>query len=206
MISFPLDVPSPINLQGEADAREWASKAMVSRPWRVDFFECIRANLKPSSGIVRVLELGSGPGFLAEHILSRSPNVHIVLLDFSEPMHAMAKERLAPYLGRASFLLRSFKDDDWNVDLSCFDHVVTNQAVHEVRHKRHTATLHAAVRRCLSPGGTYLMSDHYAGDDGMKNSELYPSVEEHRIALQDAGFGHIRELRRQNGMVLYCAS
>lgn len=204
-MSTQIDVPSPIDLQSESDAREWASRAMVVRPWRIDFFNAISDQLAGTDANVRVLELGSGPGFLAEHVLRAHPNVHIALLDFSEPMHQLAKERLTGFPGRATFLTRSFKEAGWSDGLGMFHYVVTNQAVHELRHKRYAAELHAQVRNVLLPGGAYLVSDHYVGEDGMKDNELYMTTEEHRASLLSAGFVSAEQLLHLNGMVLYRA-
>lgn len=206
-MSIPLDVPSPIDLQSENDAREWASRATAIRPWRIDFFECIAQNLSASALPVRVLELGSGPGFLAEHILRKHAHVQMVLLDFSEPMQMLARERLAEFGARVSYITGSFKEHGWSANLGRFHHVVTNQAVHELRHKRYAAALHAEVRKSLLPGGTYLQSDHYAGgDDGMKNTELYMTVEEQNASLLAAGFTDVKQLLLLKGMVLFSAA
>jgi predicted methyltransferase len=43
---------------------------------------------------------------------------------------------------------------------------MTNQAVHELRHKRHARELHRQVARLLTPGGSYLVCDHFCGPGG----------------------------------------
>ena len=146
------DVPSPIDLQSEVDAKGWAESANQLRPWRVQFFEAISAAI-PSERSARVLELGSGPGFLAEHIFRSHPSVHMTLLDFSEPMHALAMERLRPFAGRVSYVCRSFKEENWMEGLGTFDYIATNQAVHELRHKRYAERLHRSVRSILNLDG-----------------------------------------------------
>ena len=201
----PHDVPSPINLQAAAEARAWADAANQVRPWRTTFFQAIAAAMDPTRP-VRVLELGSGPGFLAEHVLARCPLAEMVLLDFSQPMHDLAQARLQPYGQRVQQVLRSFKDEHWPEGLGRFDYVVTNQAVHELRHKRHAQPLHRQVRSVLLPGGQYLVSDHYFGDDGMQKEGLYMTVEEQRQALAAAGFTQAVELLRLGGMVLHSAT
>lgn len=203
--SQPLDVPSPIDLQSEVDAKAWAESANQLRPWRTQFFEAISAAI-PSDRAARVLELGSGPGFLAEHILHSHPDVKMVLLDFSEPMHALAMERLNPFAGRVSFVCRSFREDDWTYGLGTFDYVVTNQAVHELRHKRYAEGLHHSVRSILNAGGLYLVSDHYCGDGGMQNDALYLTRDEQRQALLAAGFEGVCELLCLSGMVMHGAT
>jgi SAM-dependent methyltransferase len=201
----PQDIPSPIDLKAESDARAWAESANLVRPWRAAFFETIAENIDPSRS-VRVLELGSGPGFLAEQVLCRRPLVEMVLLDFSEPMHLLARERLGSYAKRVQYVQRSFKEDRWMAGLGAFHHVITNQAVHELRHKRYAEPLHKQVRSILRPEGTYLISDHYFGEDGMKKEGLYMTVEEQRQTLLAAGFTRVEELLRQGGMVLHSAA
>ncbi len=200
--SQPFDVPSPIDLQSEVDAETWAESANELRPWRMDFFRAISAAI-PSNRSARILELGSGPGFLAEHILRSHPAVQMVLLDFSEPMHALAMERLQPFAGRITYVCRNFKEDDWTDDLGTFDYVVTNQAVHELRHKRYAERLHRSVLSILDVDGLYLVSDHFHGEGGMNNDALYMTVAEQRQALLAAGFEEDCELLRLGGMVLH---
>lgn len=202
--SEPLDVPSPIDLQREVDAKAWAESANRLRPWRNQFFEAVSAAI-PSDRAARILELGSGPGFLAEHILRSHPAARMVLLDLSEPMHTLAIERLKPFAGRVSYVCRSFKGEDWTDGLGTFDYIVTNQAVHELRHKRYAESLHRSVRSILNVNGLYLVSDHFCGEGGMKNDALYMTVEEQRQALLAAGFEEVCELLCLGGMVMHGA-
>jgi ubiquinone/menaquinone biosynthesis C-methylase UbiE len=201
-----VDVPSPIDLRLMADAKEWEQTAIEKRPWRTAFFERFSAEAQSlSSSIKHVLELGSGPGFLAEHMLQALPDIEMVLLDFSASMHQLAQERLGKMAGRVKFVERSFKQADWSEDLGKFDCVVTNQAVHELRHKRHAVTLHTQVRSVLNEGGIYLVCDHYAGEGGMKNDQLYMTVDEQRQALQSSGFQQIEQVMSLGGLVLHRA-
>lgn len=194
------DVPSPIDLRNPDVAREWEAGALERRPSRPEFFaaflEELRAMpLRPA----RVLELGSGPGFLAHGLLAGMPDLRMVLLDFSSAMHDLARERLGALQTRVDFVERSFRLPDWADDLGTFDAVVTMQAVHELRHKRHAANLYTQVGTVLRPGGIFLVCDHYAGGaDGMRDAELYLSLDEHRAALEGAGYEVSRTLTRQS--------
>jgi SAM-dependent methyltransferase len=217
------DVPSPIDLRLMRDAREWERTVMSRRPWRTEFFASISAEIAAAGPTVsRILELGSGPGFLAQYLLQTlnmeaSPGVppstrsgikrdiSYVMLDFSAAMHQLARERLGPLTERVEFLERDFKQPGWDAGLGLYDCVVTMQAVHELRHKRYAAGLHAQVRQLLTPGGCYLVCDHYYGQDGMQNDQLYMSIDEQRNALSQAGFTQIDELLRKGGMVLHRA-
>jgi SAM-dependent methyltransferase len=201
------DVPSPIDLRVMADAREWAATAMEQRPWRPEFFNRFASEIAAAPQPVHyILELGSGPGFLAEHLLQTLPAISYVALDFSPAMHELAEERLGPLASRVEFVQRSFREADWASDLGRFDCVVTNQAVHELRHKRYACALHAEVRKLLTPGGMYLVCDHFFGEGGLANGQLYMTVDEQRTALLDAGFTHVEQLLLKGSMVLHRAS
>lgn len=203
-----VDVPSPIDLRVMADARQWADTALAKRPCRTEFFDrFLQELLSVSPRPRRVLELGSGPGFLAEHILCRWPDeLAYVALDFSPAMHQLAQERLGVLARSVKFIERNFKDPAWTVGLGSFDAVLTNQAVHELRHKRHAPDLHAQAHSVLMPDGPYLVCDHFAGGDGMKDQNLYMSVAEQSLALEAAGFKRIRRVHVAGGMALYCAT
>ena len=87
-----------------------------------------------------------------------------------------------------------------------FECVITNQAVHELRHKHYAAKLHEQVKTILSPGGCYLVCDHFVGEGGMKNDQLYMSVSEQRDALLVAGFAQVEQVMINDGLVLHRAA
>jgi ubiquinone/menaquinone biosynthesis C-methylase UbiE len=199
-----VDVPSPIDLRDPGDAAEWAATAMTKRPWRTEFFARFAKEL---SGLPRrrALELGSGPGFLAEAILGSVQDVDYTLLDFSSAMHELATQRVAHLGEEKRFVCADFRDPNWTDGLPRFDAIVTLQAVHELRHKLRAVRMHQEVRRLLVLGGIYLVCDHYLGPGGMSNDQLYMTVAEQRSCLERAGFTSVRELMRQGGLVLHRA-
>lgn len=154
----------------------------------------------------RVLELGSGPAFLARFLLSKLPDLQLTLLDISPAMHELARARLGGEAARVRFLERSFKDAAWADGLGRFDAVVTNQAVHELRHKQYAKALHGQVAQLLNPGNPYLVCDHFLGEGGMENAHLYMSIEEHKQALLGAGFGSVEQVHRTGTLVMHRAA
>jgi SAM-dependent methyltransferase len=199
------DLPGPIDLRDARDAREWERTAQA-RPGRAEMFEAFSRELRRLGHDPAVLDLGSGPGFLADHLLHVLPNLQLTLLDFSAPMHELARARLGPKASRVSFVERSFKDSDWPLGLGPFDVVVTNQAVHELRHKRYAPEIHAAVRKILKPGGTYLVSDHFFGDGGLHDQELYMTATEQREALLAARFSEVEKVAEFGSLIMHRAS
>lgn len=83
---------------------------------------------------------------------------------------------------------------------------MTQQAVHELRQKRYAASLHAQVKRLLLPGGAYLVCDHFFGEGGMSNDQLYMSVAEQKQSLLAAGFCSVEQVMLKGGLVLHNAA
>jgi SAM-dependent methyltransferase len=193
------DVVSPIDLRSPVDAAEWERTAMEKRPWRADMFARIAEQL---AGRTRVLELGSGPGFLAAHLLGRL-ELDYVALDVSAAMHELARARLGAAAARVTFVERDFLDPSWPNGLGAFDAVVTMQAVHELRHKSRAAALHAQVRG-LVPRGVYLVCDHVLGE--LTNESLYMTEAEQLAALRAAGFADVTLVARVHGLALFAAT
>lgn len=201
------EVPSPVDFRRKADARDWADAAMVKRPWRTEFFARIAEELmrRPATAL-SILELGSGPGFLARHLLTALPSSTYTAVDFSAAMHDIAKEHLGPLARRVTFIEADFRLSGWTSGLRVADAVVTMQAVHELRHKRYAASLYRSVRPLLRPAGVLLTCDHFVGEGGMTDNRLYMTPPEHERAIREAGFVAVEELMAKSGLVLFRAA
>lgn len=195
------DVPTAVDFHNPAHARTWTEETPRKRPWRTRFFaEYCRA--LPGAGL-RILELGSGPGHLAREILTHGDVAEYVALDFAAPMHELAHAHLGPLADRVTFVTRDFRDASWCDGFAGFDAVVTLQAVHETRHKRHALPLFAQARSVLRSGGVLLYADAYA-EEGRKPN-LFLDRAEQPAALRAAGFAEVELLLDEGGMALYVA-
>ena len=200
------DVLSPIDFHDVAQARQWERDTIEMRPWRPEFFAAFVSALnRKFDHPFTVLELGSGPGHLAEKILSECQIANYVALDFSEAMHQLARQRLTSRLSKVNFIDRDFRLATWSDELGNFDALVTMQAAHELRHKRHLARFLFQARAPLHRGGLILYCDHYAEASGQKHPDLYLNPEEQPRALETAGFINVRRLLDKGGMALYSA-
>ena len=102
-------------------------------------------HLPPSA---TVLELGIGPGFLAEYLLDRFPDIHYFGLDFSEAMLAIAQDRLSRFETRYQPLqLNLIKDNLRDVVPEPVGAVVSTWALHDLGSKQH---IHNVYRQCQS--------------------------------------------------------
>ena len=199
------DVPTPIDFHDMAQTRAWEADTIQRRPWRPKFFQAFAAALNANfTWPIAVLELGSGPGHLAEAILSNCNIEKYTALDFSDAMHAIARERLSPFLNKTKFVTRDFRDADWPNGLGQFDAVLTHQAAHETRHVRRLHDLLNRARTCLKPDGLLLYCDHYLKPE-TGNAALYLSRDQQVPALEAAGFSNVTLLLDEGGMALYDA-
>jgi drug/metabolite transporter (DMT)-like permease/SAM-dependent methyltransferase len=185
----PEDVPYTEDLQSPDGAKAWADNAERRRPARAQIRRAIGEHLEALAPGSRVLELGSGPGLLAEHVLSRCPQLaSYTLFDFSEPMLEMSRTRVGSFAA-ARFVLGDFRSDDWTRHVAGpYDAVVSMQAVHEVRHTRHVPRLYQQIRGMLASGGLFLVCDRTPEDDSPRSTALFMTAQEQEQALRRAGF------------------
>lgn len=184
----PDDVPMRIDLCDPATAASWVVDAEERRPWRPEVRRLIAELVRAGVERPRILELGPGPGLLAETILGRVAVRSYTLLDSSGPMLAMARDRLGTR-DDVHVVLGSFKHADLPALVGDgFDVVVAMQAVHEIRHKRHVTGLYREVHRVLQPGGRLVVCDHEPMTDSVFHTTLHSTLDEQHAAMASAGF------------------
>jgi SAM-dependent methyltransferase len=199
-----IDVPSGVDFLDAEQARAWVSACEVDKPWRDPmrrrFADLVNA-LPPGA---RVLELGSGPGYLAEFVLERCPNLeNYTLLDFSEHMLALSQERLTRFEA-ARFVKADFKTQDWHRELAPpYAAVLAMQAVHEIRHKRHVPALYGQIRDLLEADGLLAVCDGTPRDTTILwQVSLCMTVDEQLDVFVSAGYSEIRLEKEIGSMIL----
>jgi len=84
-------------------AAEWDAGGSEQLATRAEQQEIMLALLTATSiGDGAVLDLGVGSGLVAEAVLERLPDAHLVGIDFSQPMLDLARRRLARFGSRAT--------------------------------------------------------------------------------------------------------
>jgi SAM-dependent methyltransferase len=195
------DVPIRVDFRDAATARTWIEDTRIKRPYRPRFFAAFCAALASRSKL-RILELGSGPGQLAREILVHCDVHTYVALDFSPAMHQLAAEHLGTLASRVTFVTRDFREPTWPEALGMFDAVVTLQAAHETRHRRHLVPLLERALSVLGPGGLLLYADHYRTAE-TKLPALSPTRDEQPLALEQAGFVDVHLEYEEANMALW---
>lgn len=194
------DVPLRVDFRDPDTARAWIEDTRIRRPYRSRFFAAFCTQLARPQ--LRILELGSGPGQLAREILLHCEVATYTALDFSPAMHAIAAETLGELAHRVTFVTRDFRDPTWPEQLGTFDAVVTLQAAHETRHKRHLIPLLERARTTILRGGIMLYADHYLTPE-TKLPALAPAREDQPLALERAGFTDVELCYEEGAMALW---
>ncbi len=200
------DVPYGDDWDDAAEVVAWTEASDGKRPWRTRIREAIASRVTEMPPGAHVVELGAGPGLLAHAVLDRCPSLgSYTLVDFSEPMLALSRARLAAF-PRARFARASFKSDDWPRQVEHRpDCVLSMQAVHELRNKSHAPRLYAAIHQVLAASGWLLICDHTPFDDSPQSTTLYMTEGEQLDVLSRSGFSGVRVDLALNGLVLYAA-
>lgn len=104
---------------------------------------------------IQVLDLGSGTGTLAQHILNTFPRAHVTCLDFSEQMIEMAQTKLAGY-DRVNYLVQDFREyapkDSYHV-------IVSSLALHHLVTDHEKKAFYHKIYESLLPGGCFCNAD-----------------------------------------------
>ena len=107
-----------------------------------------------------ILDVGAGYGLLSEQVLDCFPEARLVCQDFSEPMFAHARSRLAAEAGRVDFVLSDLMHPSWTAGVGGpFDAVVSAIAIPKVRHPERIRAIYTEIAGLLAPGGCFLNCD-----------------------------------------------
>ena len=130
---------------------------------------------------VSVLDIGGGYGVVTEEVLAALPRARVTLQDYSEPMLAAARHRLAGYAGRVAFVQADLLDPAWTEQVGGpFDLAVSAIAIHNLREVAAIASVYRGIARVLKPGGGFLDYDLFFDSIG--------GLARHIELLREAGF------------------
>jgi len=171
---------------------DWSSRFTPTHE-RIRLFDIILSELiaaVPAHGCI--VELGSGPGYLASHLLARLPQVRYYAIDFSEPMFAIARSRLAAHASRVGYVHADLVIDPWwTLIPERVDAVVSTWALHDLGGSEVIGAVYQGCARLLLQGGLLLNGDFIKPDHC--NHEFEPGRFEtgkHLQLLTQAGFRH----------------
>jgi SAM-dependent methyltransferase len=139
---------------------------------------------------IAVLDVGGGYGVVTEEVLRAFPAARVTLQDYSEPMLAEARRRLAPYAERVGYVLADLCDPQWSARVGGpFDLAVSAIAIHNLRDLKAIAACYRQIARVLKPGALFLDYDLF---------DIAGGLARHAQMLQEAGFARVECLWQQS--------
>gem|GEM_PF-219906 len=179
-------------------AAEWAERFTPTAP-RVRLFEAMVEQLRAAPAVAatgRVVELGVGPGYLAERVLEGLPAaVRYVAVDFSEPFEAIARRRLARFGDRVTFIRADLlSGSDWTdaVGSEPVGACVSTWALHDLGGPDATRKVYRDCAELLAAsGGGVLLNGDFVKPEGTAY-RFEPgrfAVARHLEMLREVGFG-----------------
>jgi SAM-dependent methyltransferase len=126
--------------------------------------------IRAACPVVRtVLDLGCGNGILGQAVLDQQPEAHGIFLDFSAPMLAAARQKLAGYEGRVTFVQADYGQKGWEKAIpgsddsivNRFDVIISGFSIHHQPDER-KREVYAEVYHLLKPEGIFLNLEHVA--------------------------------------------
>jgi tRNA (cmo5U34)-methyltransferase len=144
---------------GEHDSQTYRAIADVAVPRRREMIATLVAAVPAAHDApLKMLELGSGDGRLAEALLTAFPFATLTALDGSESMRREAALRLAEFGPRARVAAFDVAALDWWDRMFGIDLIVSSLCLHHLNDAKKQYLYKAAAER-LSPGGAFLIAD-----------------------------------------------
>lgn len=171
-------------------ALEWANR-FVPTPERLQLFETIIQQIRKTSlPAPHIVELGIGPGYLAERLLNKISDVTYEGVDFSSSMLELAATRLAAHLSRVTLTQADLVNEDWGAKVGRpAGAIISTWALHDLGSEENVLQVYQACHRLLANGGILLNGDfvkpegtrhHYEGGRFL--------VSRHLELLREVGF------------------
>lgn len=196
-------------LRQDAIEHEWQDAAYVDA-WiaqRIDGDPSHQQRLARLAAIVaaavgrsdpRVLDVGTGPGALAEPILRAIPNATVVCQDFSAAMLDRARASLAWAPERVRFHESDLRSPGWQSGLEPgFDAVVSSYALHNLRTPARMEAVYADLVDLLARGGGCLFVLDLVESPGPRTDVVYGRTRRHAdddVVTLDRELGWLRAL------------
>lgn len=156
----------------EEYVEEWTDR-FIPTAERVELFNLFLSELKlniPSDGCV--IELGIGPGYLADHLLRGIPGIKYYGVDFSLPMLGIAKKRLGPFSDRITYIPADIVQDIWWEDIpKPINAIVSTWALHDLGRQEYVEVVYKSSANALQEGGILLNGDFIKPDKAVHEFE-----------------------------------
>lgn len=135
-------------------SRQYDSERHKLIPCLDDFYNIATENLVFPNAPIKILDLGAGTGLLSQKVLERYPSAQITLVDLSEKMLDVARERFAG-LDTIHFLQKDYTQLDLNEE---YDAIISSLSIHHLNDES-KQNLYQQAFKGLKAGGYFINAD-----------------------------------------------
>ncbi|MDR1876934.1 MAG: class I SAM-dependent methyltransferase [Flavobacteriaceae bacterium] len=125
-----------------------------------DFYQLAVENLEIDGSSPEILDIGAGTGLLSDFVLQKYPNARLTLVDLSEKMLEVAKERFA-HNPNVQFVCQDFTT---YTTPNLYDAVISSLAIHHLEDPD-KIKLYNSIYSMLKKDGIFINAEQVSGND-----------------------------------------
>lgn len=174
--------------------RTWAEERKPS----LEMFELMVSIIKEqTTEPISILELGSGPGFLVEFMLSNFDNISYTALDFSKEMIQIAKERLGDKAKHIDFVEGDLTTDNWKDKITKKSTIIISTwTLHDLFSEENIKKVYQNAFELLPENGLLLNGDFIKPENTKFEYESGRiSIQSHLNVLNEIGFSNSKAMK-----------
>jgi tRNA (cmo5U34)-methyltransferase len=143
----------------DATAATYDRDRMKLIPGHEAFYAAALELIPPDARLI--VDLGAGSGLFSAMLRASFPAAHLHLIDFSQPMLDLARQRLGDESEdpRITYTLADYTTEP--LPPAC-DAIISSLSIHHLEDERKRAIL-PPILAALRPGGVFINADHIAG-------------------------------------------
>lgn len=164
-----------IKEQFNANAAQYDPQRKQLIPCFDDFYSIPIALLESEKDTPSILDIGAGTGLLSAFVKEKMPNAAITLIDLSEKMMDVAKERFKNE-ERMEYILADYTEYKFD---KTYDFVISSLSIHHLTDEE-KQKLYATIFSILNDGGIFINADQVLGHTPFIES-LYKEDWKHKI-------------------------
>lgn len=181
--------PENIKTHFDAIASQYDGQRRKLIPCFNDFYGCALKLTQMADNPISVLDLGAGTGLFSEMIASKHPGIDITLIDLSNEMLGIGRERFKK-TDNITFIIGDYLNDPI---AGSYDLVVSSLSIHHLT-AREKQLLFVKVYNLLKAGGVFINADQVLGPDSAMDAFYKRNWKE---AIESRGLSY-KELEQAN--------
>lgn len=160
---------SDVKEKFDENASEYDSQRRKLIPCFDDFYSIAVSLAKTNKSNPDILDIGAGTGLLSSSVMEALPNAKLTLIDISEKMIEIAKNRLK-YKPAVKYIIDDYTKYKFD---ETYDVVVSSLSIHHLPDNQ-KRELYANIYSILNPNGIFINADQVLGNTPFIES-LYKS-------------------------------